>query len=157
VYGRDAEREKIIGLLISGESSDLNVLPVIGIGGVGKTTLARFVYRDQRIRYHFDLQIWVCVSTNFNEVRLTLEILEHVCENKQEYENISNFNVLQEILFKNIRNKRLLLVLDDMWEDKDRSGWTKLLAPLKSNQVNGYMVLATTRSASVAKNDRDDG
>jgi hypothetical protein len=108
-------------------------------------------YRDQRIRYHFDLQIWVCVSTNFNEVRLTLEILEHVCENKQEYENISNFNVLQEILLKNIRNKRLLLVLDDVWEDKDRSGWTKLLAPLKSNQVNGCMVLATTRSASVAK------
>uniref|UniRef100_A0ACD5UFQ2 Uncharacterized protein n=1 Tax=Avena sativa TaxID=4498 RepID=A0ACD5UFQ2_AVESA len=151
VYGRDAERDKIIGLLISGESSDLNVLPVIGIGGVGKTALARFVYRDQRIRDYFDLQIWVCVSTKFSEVRLTLEILEHVCEDKQEYENISNFNVLQEILMRNIRNKRFLLVLDDMWEDKDRNGWTKLLAPLKSNQVNGCMVLATTRSTSVAK------
>uniref|UniRef100_A0ACD5YCJ2 Uncharacterized protein n=1 Tax=Avena sativa TaxID=4498 RepID=A0ACD5YCJ2_AVESA len=151
VYGRDAERDKIIGLLISGESSDLNVLPVIGIGGVGKTTFARFVYRDQRIRDHFDLQIWVCVSTNFNEVRLTREILEHVCKDRQEYENISNFNVLQEILLRNVRNKRFLLVLDDMWEDKDKIGWKKLLAPLKSNQVNGCMVLATTRSTSVAR------
>lgn len=151
VYGRDAERDKIIELLINGGSSDLNVVPVVGIGGVGKTTLARYVYHDKRIKDHFYQQMWVCVSTNFNEVRLTREILEHVCKDTQEYENISNFDVLQQILLKNIRNKRFLLVLDDMWEDKDRSGWIKLLAPLKSNQVNGCMILATTRMNSVAK------
>nr|AVK42835.1 CNL3 [Triticum monococcum] len=151
MYGRESERDKIIELLIEGGSSDLNVLPVVGIGGVGKTTLARFVCQDQRIRDHFDLQMWVCVSTDFNEVRITREILEHVCENRQEYENISNFNVLQKNLLKNIRNKRFLLVLDDMWEDKDRSGWIKLLAPLKGNQASGCMILATTRMNSVAK------
>ncbi|KAK1685427.1 hypothetical protein QYE76_046275 [Lolium multiflorum] len=151
VYGRDAERDKIIELLINGGSSDLNVVPVVGIGGVGKTTLARYVYHDKRIKDHFYQQMWVCVSTNFNEVRLTREILEHVCKDTQEYENISNFDVLQQILLKNIRNKRFLLVLDDMWEDKDKSGWIKLLAPLKSNQVNGCMILATTRMNSVAK------
>ncbi|KAI5011056.1 hypothetical protein ZWY2020_013193 [Hordeum vulgare] len=151
MYGRESERDKIIELLIEGGSSDLNVLPVVGIGGVGKTTLARFVCKDQRIRDHFDLQMWVCVSTDFNEVRLTREILEHVCENRQEYENISNFNVLQKNLLKNIRNKRFLLVLDDMWEDKDMSGWIKFLAPLKGNQASGCMILATTRMDSVAK------
>ncbi|KAF7011124.1 hypothetical protein CFC21_025462 [Triticum aestivum] len=41
--------------------------------------------------------------------------------------------------------------MDDMWEEKDRSGWIKLLAPLKSNKVKGCMVLATTRTKSVAK------
>ncbi|XP_048559208.1 disease resistance protein RGA2-like isoform X2 [Triticum urartu] len=151
MYGRESERDKIIELLTEGGSSDLNVLPVVGIGGVGKTTLARFVCKDQRIRDHFDLQMWVCVSTDFNEVRITREILEHVCENRQEYENISNFNVLQKNLLKNIRNKRFLLVLDDMWEDKDRNGWIKLLAPLKGNQASGCMILATTRMNSVAK------
>lgn len=55
VYGRDAERDKIIELLINGKSSDLHVLPIVGIGGVGKTTLARFFYSDQRIKEHFDL------------------------------------------------------------------------------------------------------
>ncbi|XP_044967856.1 disease resistance protein RGA2-like isoform X3 [Hordeum vulgare subsp. vulgare] len=151
MYGRESERDNIIELLIEGGSSDLNVLPVVGIGGVGKTTLARFVCKDQRIRDHFDLQMWVCVSTDFNEVRLTREILEHVCENRQEYEDISNFNVLQKNLLKNIRNKRFLLVLDDMWEDKDRSGWIKFLAPLKGNQASGCMILAATRMDSVAK------
>ncbi|XP_037449220.1 probable disease resistance protein RF9 [Triticum dicoccoides] len=153
VYGRDAERDKIIELmLINRKSSDLIVLPLVGaIGGVGKTTLARFVYRDERIVGLFDLRMWVCVSTDFSEVRLTREILEHVCEDRHEYENISNPDVLQNILLKNIRNKRFLLVLDDMWEDKDRSGWINFLAPLKSNQATGCMILATTRRKSVAK------
>ncbi|VAH36715.1 unnamed protein product [Triticum turgidum subsp. durum] len=152
VYGRDAERDKIIELLINGKSSELNVLPLVGaIGGVGKTTLARFVYRDQRIIDHFDLQMWVCVSTDFNEARLTREILEHVCEDRQEYEKISNPDVLQNILLKNIMHKRFLLVLDDMWEEKDRIGWINFLAPLKGNQATGCMILATTRRKSVAK------
>ncbi|VAH36713.1 unnamed protein product [Triticum turgidum subsp. durum] len=152
VYGRDAERDEIIDLLIKGGSSDLNVLPLVGaIGGVGKTTLARFVYRDQRIIDHFDLQMWVCVSTDFNEARLTREILEHVCEDRQEYEKISNPDVLQNILLKNIMHKRFLLVLDDMWEEKDRIGWINFLAPLKGNQATGCMILATTRRKSVAK------
>ncbi|XP_037487248.1 disease resistance protein RGA2-like [Triticum dicoccoides] len=151
VYGRDAERDEIIDLLIKGGCSDLNILPVVGIGGIGKTTLARYVYHDERITNHFDLKMWICVSTNFSERRLTIEILEHVCEDRQEYENVSNFNVLQEILLKYIRKKRFLLVLDDMWEDKDKIGWIKLLAPLKGNQVSGCMILATTRMKSVAE------
>nr|AVK42829.1 truncated Sr21 [Triticum monococcum] len=152
VYGRDAERDKIIELLRNGKSSDLNVLPLVGaIGGVGKTTLARFVYRDQRIIDHFDLRMWVCVSTDFNEERLTRGILEHICEDRQEYENKSNPDVLQNILLKKVRNKRFLLVLDDIWEDRDRSGWINFLAPLKRNQATGCMILATTRRKSVAK------
>ncbi|KAK1685429.1 hypothetical protein QYE76_046277 [Lolium multiflorum] len=151
VYGRDAERDKIIELLINRGSNDLNVLPVVGIGGVGKTTLARYVYSDERVSDHFDLQMWVCVSTDFSERRITLEILEHVCKDRQEYENISNFNVLQNILLKYTRNKRFLLVLDDVWEDRDKSGWDELLAPLRRSQVTGCMILATTRRKSVAK------
>ncbi|XP_051219878.1 uncharacterized protein [Lolium perenne] len=151
VYGRDAERDKIIELLINRGSNDLNVLPVVGIGGVGKTTLARYVYSDERVSDHFDLQMWVCVSTDFSERRITLEILEHVCKDRQEYENISNFNVLQNILLKYTRNKRFLLVLDDVWEERDKSGWDELLAPLRRSQVTGCMILATTRRKSVAK------
>ncbi|CAD6258409.1 unnamed protein product [Miscanthus lutarioriparius] len=151
VYGRDTERDKIVDLLIKGKSSDLRVLPIVGIGGVGKTTLARFVYGDRRIKKHFDLRMWVCVSTNFDTMRLTREILEHVCTDRQQFEKITNFNVLQDILLKNLENKRFLLVFDDMWEEKDRRGWFSLLAPLKHNHVPGCMILATTRRPSVAK------
>jgi hypothetical protein len=151
VYGRDAEKDNIVERLINGKSSDLQVLPIVGIGGVGKTTLARFVYGDQRIKEHFGLRIWVCVSTNFDTMRLTREILEHVCTDRQHFEKITNFNVLQDILLKNLENKRFLLVFDDMWEEKDRRAWFSLLAPLKHNHVPGCMILATTRRPSVAR------
>ncbi|WVZ87173.1 hypothetical protein U9M48_033859 [Paspalum notatum var. saurae] len=151
VYGRDIDRDKIVHLLIHGKSNDLQVLPVVGSGGIGKTTLARFVYRDQRITDHFDLQMWVCASNNFDEVRLTHEMLEHIDKGRQDFYKISSFNVLQELLIDNIRNKRFLLVVDDMWEDKDMNRWNRFLAPLKCSKVTGCMILATTRTPSVAK------
>lgn len=154
VYGRDSDRDMIVELLVNGKSRDLNVLPIVGNGGVGKTTLARFVYRDRRIKDHFDLQMWVCVSSIFDEVRLTREMLEHACRDRQDCEKISSFNVLQEMLMDSVRNRRFLLILDDVWEDKDKNRWNRLLAPLRQNQTVGCMILATTRSPSVAKKIR---
>uniref|UniRef100_J3L907 NB-ARC domain-containing protein n=1 Tax=Oryza brachyantha TaxID=4533 RepID=J3L907_ORYBR len=152
VHGRDVEKGIIKELLIKGNSSNLGVLPLVGVGGVGtKTTLARYVYHDQTIKDHFDLRMWVCVSNNFNEQRLTREMLEHVCRDTHEYENIISFNVLQKTLQEKIRHTRFLLVLDDMWEDGDMSRWEKLLASLKCNEADGCMILATTRKTSVAR------
>ncbi|KAG8057911.1 hypothetical protein GUJ93_ZPchr0002g23567 [Zizania palustris] len=152
VYGRDVEKDIIVEILMKGKTDDLGVLPLVGDGGVGKTTLARFVYHDQRIKDHFDLRMWVCVSDNFNEQRLTREILELACEeDRQGHENIISFDALHQKLSKKIRGKRILLVLDDMWEDRDRSRWDRLLAPLKHSEATGCMILATTRMSSVAR------
>ncbi|KAL5208837.1 hypothetical protein ABZP36_033272 [Zizania latifolia] len=150
-YGRDVEKDSIVELLMKGKTDDLGVLPLVGVGGVGKTTLARFVYDDQRIKDHFDLRMWVCVSDNFNEQRLTREMLELVCKDTQGHEHITSFDALHQKLSEKIRGKRFLLVLDDMWEDRNRSRWDVLLAPLKHNEATGCMILATTRMPSVAE------
>ncbi|KAG8057914.1 hypothetical protein GUJ93_ZPchr0002g23510 [Zizania palustris] len=149
VYGRDVQRDSIVELLMKGKTNHLGVLPLVGIGGVGKTTLARLVYDDERIKDHFDLRMWVCVSDNFNEQRLTREMLDLVC--KGGHENITSFDALHQKLSEEIRGKRFLLVLDDMWEDRNRSRWDVLLAPLKHNEATGCMILATTRMSSVAR------
>ncbi|KAL8210359.1 hypothetical protein R6Q57_007091 [Mikania cordata] len=62
--GREGEKQNLIKNLLGGVSSKENysILPIAGMGGVGKTTLARLLYNDQQVKGHFELQAWVCVS-----------------------------------------------------------------------------------------------
>ncbi|TVU31589.1 hypothetical protein EJB05_23279, partial [Eragrostis curvula] len=146
VYRRDAEIESI-KLRASNKSSGITVLPIVGIGGVGKTTLAQQVsWRS------IEIKIWVCVSDNFDVFRLTREILD--CVSGQRQTETGNLNKLQEDLEKQIKYKRFLIVLDDFWDDMNEYSWNKLLGPLKRNQTLGNMILLTTRKLSVVEMTR---
>ena len=60
--------------------------------------------------------------------------------------------LLQEMLKDELKNWRVLLVLDDIWDIKDISEWSKLIAPLGCNQqAKGNVILVTTRNKSVAR------
>ncbi|THG13594.1 hypothetical protein TEA_001261 [Camellia sinensis var. sinensis] len=80
VYGRDEDKKKIIELLLLGveESSNCNigVVPIVGMGGVGKTTLAQMVYNDDMVGKHFEIKAWVCVSEDFDITQVTKAILD---------------------------------------------------------------------------------
>uniref|UniRef100_A0A8I7B4L6 NB-ARC domain-containing protein n=1 Tax=Hordeum vulgare subsp. vulgare TaxID=112509 RepID=A0A8I7B4L6_HORVV len=153
IFGRDAVKEHIVQTIVSGEKAcgvSLSVLPIVGNGGVGKTTLAQLVYSDARVQGCFSKRVWISVSADFDEVRLTREMLDCVSTGVSKHEGITNLNKLQEILDEDLKSKRLLLVLDDMWEDSDKGRWDKLLAPLRCS-MNGNVILVTTRNHSVVK------
>ncbi|XP_014756325.2 putative disease resistance protein RGA3 [Brachypodium distachyon] len=147
VFSRE-EKDGILKLISSSASSgqELLVVPIVGDGGVGKTTLARLVYHDPDVKAKFNIRIWVYVSASFDEVKLTQSILEQIPE--CEHTNTQNLTVLQRGIKEHL-TKRFLLVLDDMWEESE-GRWDKLLAPLRCTEVKGNVILVTTRKLSVA-------
>ncbi|AES96276.1 NB-ARC domain disease resistance protein [Medicago truncatula] len=78
VFGRDGDRDKMVDILVNGASGfeDLSVYPIVGLGGLGKTTLAQLIFNHESVVKHFDLRMWVCVSDDFSIKRMTRSIIE---------------------------------------------------------------------------------
>ncbi|CAL5201535.1 unnamed protein product [Lathyrus oleraceus] len=159
MVGRNDEKDGLISTLISESDSgtsrhtNLGVVAILGMGGVGKTTLAQVVYNDIKVEQHFDLKAWICVSEDFNVVRITKSLLECVVRNTTSVNSnvweSDNLDILQVELMKHLMDKRFLFVLDDIWNDS-YIDWDELMTPL-SNRGAGSMVIITTREQKVAE------
>ncbi|KAL5997114.1 hypothetical protein ACLOJK_008042 [Asimina triloba] len=145
VIGRENDKEVMISSLVGG--SEVHVVAIVGIGGLGKTTLARQIYHDGRVRDHFDMFLWVCVSDVFDVVRITVAILNEV-GGPSTTPSLSELNSLQNQLAESLRGKQFLLVLDDVWND-DEDDWKMLRLPLIKGAPRSR-ILVTTRSEKVA-------
>lgn len=159
MFGREVERKFVIewlkrpvdddGCTASGAMySNISILSVVGHGGMGKTTLAQHVYKDEATN-EFDLKLWVYVSNSFDVKRILSDMLESLTGRRPD---LGSLNALQERLKAALMSKTFFLVLDDVWEEEekhDKSKWENVLAPL-ANGKEGSKVLLTTRMDSVS-------
>ncbi|CAN6556201.1 unnamed protein product [Malus baccata var. baccata] len=155
VVGRDGDKGKIIELLK--KSTDFGVVAIVGMPGVGKTTLAQLVFNHKNeAMKEFELKVWVSVSDDFNVVRVTKEILESITSRPVQVEG---FSKMQHDLSEQLRGKKFLIVLDDIWNKSDydlHDLWTKLKSPFGVG-AGGSKIIVTTRDVHVARTMRATG
>ena len=146
VVGRERDEEKLVNILMESDAkSNISVIPILGIGGLGKTTLAKLVYNNENVTGHFELKVWICVSDDFDIRRLAMEIL-----NSTNGSNDGDLTMdqLQTRLRDLLKDKRFLIVMDDVWNDVPEK-WFELRDLLMGGS-KGSKVMVTTRKSSVA-------
>ncbi|XP_030965148.1 putative disease resistance protein RGA4 [Quercus lobata] len=150
VIGREVDKKVIIErLLDSNIKQNVTVHSIVGLGGLGKTTLAQLVFNDEEIKSHFEKKLWVCISDDFDVEIIVKKILEFAKGKKLEnFEKNKLINDLQ----KEIGGYRYFLVLDDVWND-DSEKWDKLKRLLLGG-ARGSRILLTTREEKVAKTSK---
>ncbi|XP_071934170.1 putative disease resistance protein RGA3 [Coffea arabica] len=148
IIGRADDESEIVKILLSLSEKVVSVLPIVGMGGLGKTTLAKSIYNNHQIDAHFNKKIWVCVSRKVPIVELFKLILLQLTGEKVE---VDDRNVIVGKLGNNLGGKRYFLVLDDVWDD-DQALWEDFFNTLKGlNPTNGSWCLVTTRPGPVAQ------
>ncbi|XP_039162984.1 putative disease resistance RPP13-like protein 1 [Eucalyptus grandis] len=148
---REDDKREILKLLTQQEDGrtcvDLELIAIVGMGGVGKTALAQQVYNDARVIEYFHVKAWACISDDFDMLAITKSILHKTnftlsCEDK-------DLDWLQDKLKENLSGTKFLVVLDDIW-NKNPGKWNKFLKPFRSG-AKGSKIIVTTRDSGIAK------
>ncbi|KAK4709529.1 hypothetical protein R3W88_030454 [Solanum pinnatisectum] len=145
IFGRQSETEELVGRLLSVDANgrSLTVIPVVGMGGVGKPTLAKAVYNDEKVNDHFDLKAWFCVSEQYDDFRIAKGLLQEIGLQVDD-----NINQIQIKLKESLKGKKFLIVLDDVWNDRYNE-WDDLRHLFVQGDL-GSKIIVTTRKESVA-------
>ncbi|GLT37347.1 hypothetical protein SLA2020_116690 [Shorea laevis] len=148
VIGREDDVSKIVDLLVdSGNKEPLSVISVVGMGGLGKTTLAKSVQNHEKIVRNFGRTMFICVSKDFDVKEILKEMFESLTK---EGCSIENEATIVGKIQDELKNENYLLILDDVWNE-DPLKWEALrgcLLEINKNKVSRMVV--TTRSENVA-------
>ncbi|KAH0676663.1 hypothetical protein KY285_024464 [Solanum tuberosum] len=146
IIGFEEETEWIIRKLTSGPA-EIDVISIVGMPGIGKTTLAYRVYNDKSIVDHFDVCAWCTVDQERNEKKLLQKIFNQVIGLKERFNEDHDIDDdVADKLRKQLFGKRYLIVLDDMWDTATLDELTRPFPELRK----GSRVILTSRKKEVA-------
>nr|XP_048329170.1 disease resistance protein RGA2-like isoform X1 [Ziziphus jujuba var. spinosa]XP_048329171.1 disease resistance protein RGA2-like isoform X1 [Ziziphus jujuba var. spinosa]XP_048329172.1 disease resistance protein RGA2-like isoform X1 [Ziziphus jujuba var. spinosa]XP_048329173.1 disease resistance protein RGA2-like isoform X1 [Ziziphus jujuba var. spinosa]XP_048329174.1 disease resistance protein RGA2-like isoform X1 [Ziziphus jujuba var. spinosa]XP_048329175.1 disease resistance protein RGA len=146
VVGRDDDKMKIIKLLFEMETEkNIGIIPIVGVGGLGKTTFAQQVIKDSKVKDHFEPIMWVDVPKVFHVESVVKEIINPGVKDERKMHQLRND------LEKKIKGKQYLLVLDDVWGIDNREKWLELENLLRDG-ASGSRIIVTTREENSAHN-----
>ncbi|EYU29512.1 hypothetical protein MIMGU_mgv1a022452mg, partial [Erythranthe guttata] len=136
--------EELIQLLdaLTGRQPSLQIIPIVGMGGIGKTTLARNAYESRLILNHFDICAWATISQEYSLKKIFSKLLSRQTSGVgQEIEQ-----QLGQKLYQRLIGRRYLIILDDVWSI---DAWEKMMFFFPDNN-NGSRIIITTRLSNVS-------
>ncbi|GMP37690.1 hypothetical protein CsSME_00009271 [Camellia sinensis var. sinensis] len=150
VVGTEEDVKAVVDLLVK-ENTNYRVVSIWGMGGLGKTTLAKTVYKHIEIRRHFKCVAWAYVSQQCNTrdvlVEILIKLLSPPKEEREEIEKSKHHDLVKK-LHQVQSEKKCLVILDDIWKDAD---WDSLSPGFPNTTEVGSKILLTTRNENVAK------
>ncbi|XP_073122968.1 putative late blight resistance protein homolog R1A-3 [Henckelia pumila] len=151
----ERERVKMVGFehdlwvmldRLTGHPPKLQVLAVVGMGGIGKTTFTQSLYDDPLVRYHFHICAWFTISQQYKVKQVLIGLLRCLTNPTTEIYERSK-EELKHMLYQSLKGKKYLIVLDDIW---DKQAWNDLKR-IFPNDGNGSRIMLTTRLIDVAE------
>ncbi|KAM3216056.1 putative late blight resistance protein R1A-10 [Capsicum annuum] len=146
MVGRDDQKEHLLEDLTGIYSGKPKVIPIVGMGGIGKTTLAKEVYNHESVLRHFDVRAWATVSQQHNIKEIFLSLLQSMIKMDDTVKTKDEAE-LADMLQKSLKRKRYLIFLDDIWSCEVWDGMRRCF-PTEDNA--GSRILLTTRNNEVA-------
>ena len=147
VVGREDDVRKILDMLLAHDSDQFSVIPIVGMAGLGKTTLAQVIFNRYEAVQHFDLRIWVSVTVDFNYPRILEDIITSITHTNGDLAGLS-MSIIEPRAVGLLAGKRFLLVLDDVWI-VNYFQWEPLEKVLRHGE-RGSRVLVTSRTVKAS-------
>jgi len=144
VVGIEPTREELVSWLVGGVSKR-SVISVVGMGGIGKTTLTKKVYENESVKGHFECRVWITVSQSYNVSKILMSMTKQIYQAKVTAPGkIDMTDEITQIsqLRKCLQQKRYVVVFDDVWK---REFWEIVKHALPCND-RGSRIIITTRS-----------
>ncbi|XP_006647196.1 disease resistance protein RGA5-like isoform X3 [Oryza brachyantha] len=147
LVGISGPKEELARLLMESEGTTKNklkVISIVGVGGLGKTTLANVIY--QQFRQQFDCHAFVSVSLKPDLKKILGSILRQFSQQGYNWTEAWGAEEIINQIRDEIKDKRYLIVIDDIWE---KPAWECIECALIENDCESR-IITTSRVLDAA-------